>query len=55
MTAEEYRTFVNWVCLRNDPQTAARLIEERCREPLPERLTRDPVVVPQRAEGDGAA
>jgi len=55
MTDEEYRCFVAWVCLRHDPETAARLIEERCRGPLPEYLSRGPVVVPERGEGDGAA
>lgn len=55
MTREDYRYFVNWACIRHDPGTAARLIEERCRSPLPERLKRGPVVVPEHTEGDGAA
>lgn len=55
MTPAEYAAFVAEVCSKWPPRIAARMIEKKCHPPLPERLTRDPVVVPERAEGDGAA
>ena len=33
MTRAEYRQFVTAVCAGNDSETAARLIEARCRPP----------------------
>ena len=38
--------FIRAACDAYDDQTAARLIEEHCRPPLPARLRRAPVVVP---------
>ena len=55
MTPAEYAAFVAKTCSSWPPEIAARIIERKCHPPLPERLTRDPVVVPERAEGDGAA
>ena len=54
-TPAGYAAFVARTCSSWPPQIAARIIERECHPPLPERLTRGPVVVPERAEGDGAA
>ncbi len=51
----DVRVFIDVASRAYDGETAARLIEERCREPLPRRLARGPAVVPVHSEGDGAA